>query len=215
MREQGAAGGYVLLTLCCAADWAKGLQAGDVVLHAGGPGAMGMALSQVAAARGLRLVSVIRNRPGVDESVALLKEHGSFAAVSEDYARSAAFRKLLSDLPQPKLAINGLGGEVSARAGSRLCVRVYVCVCAQSRALQAATGVARLLAPGSALVTYAGAAVRLPASLFVERGIRAEVRRGARCGRYAAHSGNAAGLQLAALVRGCRQGRCATARQRR
>ncbi len=35
---------------------------------------------------------------------------------------------------------------------------------------------ARLLAPGSALVTYAGDALRLPASLLIERGIRVEVR---------------------------------------
>lgn len=82
----------------------------------------------------------------VDQSISLLKEHGSFAAVTEDYARSAAFRRLLSDLPAPQLALNGLGGR-------------------------AATDAARVLASNGTLVTYGGKSVQVPASLLVDRGI--------------------------------------------
>ncbi len=75
-----------------------------------------------------------------------MKEHGAFAAVTEDYARSAAFRRLLSDLPKPQLALNGLGGR-------------------------AATDAARVLGHNGTLVTYAGKSVQIPASLLIERGV--------------------------------------------
>jgi trans-2-enoyl-CoA reductase len=75
-----------------------------------------------------------------------LKEHGAFAVVTEDYARSAAFRRLLSDLPKPRLVLNGLGGR-------------------------AATDAARLLEEKGTFVSYAGKSVQIPTSLLIERGI--------------------------------------------
>lgn len=144
------------------------LKAGDVVVHAGSPGSVGLALAQLAASSKVKLVSILRNGPGVrgnwwfffnvwvsnrrpwfeqvEQSVSLLKEHGAFAAVTEDYARSAAFRRLLSDLPKPRLVLNGLGGR-------------------------AATDAARLLDEKGTLISYAGKTFQIPPSLLIERGI--------------------------------------------
>ncbi len=121
-------------------------RSGDVVVHAGSPGSVGLALAQIAASRGVRLVSIIANGPGVDVAVALLKEHGAVAAVTADYARGSEFRRLLADLPRPALALNGLGGR-------------------------AATDAARTLEAGGRLVTYAGRPFQIPSSLFIDRGI--------------------------------------------
>lgn len=121
-------------------------RSGDVVVHAGAPGSVGLALAQIAASRGIKLIAVLTNGPDVDVSVALLKEHGALAAVTSDYARTAVFRRLLSDLPKPSLALNALGGR-------------------------AATDAARTLAPGGRLVTYSGGPFQIPASLLIDRGL--------------------------------------------
>lgn len=147
--EQGASLTPVCAALRMLADAGHGLKAGDVVLHVGAPGAVGMAVAQLGAARGLRVVTIIGNAPASAEAIATLKEHGSYMAVTDAYARSAAFRKLLADLPVPRLALNGRGGP-------------------------AATDAARALAQGATLVTYGGAAVQVPASLLVARGLRLE-----------------------------------------
>jgi trans-2-enoyl-CoA reductase len=88
----------------------------------------------------------MENGPGVDEAVALLKEHGAFAAVTTDYARTAAFRRLLADLPAPTLALNGLGGR-------------------------GATEAIRTLGVGGTLVTYGGKPFDVPSSHLIDGGI--------------------------------------------
>lgn len=142
-----------LLPVCAALQmvttFSHGLKQGDVVLHAGSPGAVGMAVAQIASSKGFKVVSIIRDEPGSADAVALLKEHGSYLAVTADYARTAAFRKLVSDLPAPRLLLNGLGGRAAVDAG-------------------------RLLVAGSSVVTYAGSAMQIPASLFIDRGVRFE-----------------------------------------
>ena len=77
----------------------------------------------------------------------LMQGIGASLVVNDSYARTPAFAKLLADVPAPALGINGAGGT-------------------------AFTSVARALAPGSTLVTYAassGQPLRATLDLFTQR----------------------------------------------
>jgi NADPH:quinone reductase-like Zn-dependent oxidoreductase len=41
------------------------LKAGDVLVHAGSPGSVGLALAQLASAAKIKLITIVRNGPGV------------------------------------------------------------------------------------------------------------------------------------------------------
>ena len=72
---------------------------------------------------------------------------GASLVVSDTYARTPAFAKLLVDVPPPALGINGAGGAPF-------------------------TSVARALAPGASLATYAamtGQPARITLDLFTQR----------------------------------------------
>lgn len=80
--------------------------AGDVVVHLGGQTAVGQCLAQLAAARGVQLVSLVSaDVPAADDAVDLLKNLGAFAAAPAAYALDAAFRKLIRDLGAPRLLV--------------------------------------------------------------------------------------------------------------
>ena len=143
--ETGAALGSVCAAVALLGEHGSQLKSGDVLIHVGGAGAVAMALTQLVP-KGVKIVHIMANEPGVDDAVAQLKEHGAFAAVTADYARTAAFRRLLSDVAAPSLVLNGLGGD-------------------------AATEALRMLAPGGRMVTYAGRPFSIPSSLLIDRGV--------------------------------------------
>lgn len=64
-----------------------------------------------------------------------MKAYGAYIVVGDDYIRTNEFRKLIADLPRPKLALNCVGGD-------------------------SATEMSRLLAPGGTIVTYGGASLK-------------------------------------------------------
>jgi trans-2-enoyl-CoA reductase len=110
---------------------------------------VGQAVMQLAKARGVKTISIIRNRfekkiffyyyisfnlssfilllgylflfslfftfnvyrPDFDVMVERLKGQGSYIVVSSDYSRTPQFKRLISDLPAPKLALNCTGGD--------------------------------------------------------------------------------------------------------
>ena len=82
----------------------------------------------------------------------MLSSIGADIVVWEQYLHTADFYDLISDLPQPKLALNCVGGRV-------------------------ATDMARALGPNGTLVTYGNLSkepVKLPASLVKSRKISSE-----------------------------------------
>ena len=93
---------------------------------------------------------MVNNPSNYDEVTDGLKAMGADIVTDYDYPSTHAFARLLSDLPAPSLGINGDGGA-------------------------SATAIARVLAPGSSLVTYGGSrlagAVSVPASVFTQRGV--------------------------------------------
>eukprot|EP01094_Clydonella_sp_ATCC50884_P013603 TRINITY_DN2388_c0_g1_i1.p1 TRINITY_DN2388_c0_g1~~TRINITY_DN2388_c0_g1_i1.p1 ORF type:complete len:362 (+),score=113.06 TRINITY_DN2388_c0_g1_i1:88-1173(+) len=125
------------------------LSSGDVVVQNGANSMVGQCVVQLAKARGIRTINIIRDRPNWEEAVEMLKAQGGDIAVTESYARTPEFQQLIGDLPAPALALNCTGGR-------------------------SATDIARLLATGGKHVTYGGMskrAIQLPTSLMIFRGI--------------------------------------------
>lgn len=107
------------------------LSPGDVVVQNGGSSQVGQAVVQIAAQMGVKTVSTVRNSPGVEQTIERLKALGGTVVVLEEYAESFRLKKLISDLPPPKLALNCVGGPP-------------------------AHALARLLDKGATMVTYGG-----------------------------------------------------------
>jgi len=125
------------------------LSPGDVIIQNCGTGAVGLSVAQIGKAKGLRVISVIRERSNYGPTVERLKAWGNDIVVSSRYVGTFAMRRLLEDLPPPKLALNGAGGPT-------------------------ATELARLLGKGGTMVTYGNASGKpfsIPTSLFTTQDI--------------------------------------------
>eukprot|EP01120_Amphizonella_sp_Union-15-10_P005811 TRINITY_DN1774_c0_g1_i1.p1 TRINITY_DN1774_c0_g1~~TRINITY_DN1774_c0_g1_i1.p1 ORF type:complete len:373 (+),score=63.04 TRINITY_DN1774_c0_g1_i1:130-1248(+) len=130
-------------------DFVK-LKEGDVIIQNAGNGQIGSAISQIANGRGIKTISVIRPRPDHAEVTELLKVYGSYIVVPEDYLPTQDFKRLISDLPKPKLALNAVGGPT-------------------------VTEMARNLAVGGTLVTYSGVfnkSIQIPTSVLLHNNIK-------------------------------------------
>lgn len=125
------------------------LKSGDTLLVNGATGSVGQCLVQMANARGIKTISVLRSRAKFEDAVDHLKNIGSYIAVSEDYTKGAAFKNLISDLPAPKLALNAVGGT-------------------------AATELIRHLGENGTLVTYGGMSrkpIQVPTSSLIFKNV--------------------------------------------
>lgn len=91
------------------------LKAGDLLIHYGAESLSGQALVQLAKAKGIITVSIVRNVSQADEISHVLKALGSDIVLPEWLACSWRFQRLLSDLPKASLVVvNGFGEDVSA-----------------------------------------------------------------------------------------------------
>lgn len=115
------------------------LKEGDVVIQNCANSIVGQSVIQLAKAKKLVTINVIRPRYDEGEMVERLKHVGGSVVVDENYARSPNLKKILADLPPPKLALNGVGGA-------------------------SATNLAQLLGDGGVMVNY-GAMSRQPVTI--------------------------------------------------
>lgn len=126
------------------------LEEGDVIIQNNAASTVGQVVQQLAAERGLVVVNVMRDHPEWEELSAHFQGlNPAGITVSEQFARSAEFPKLLKDLPAPKLALDGTGGAMSI-------------------------AIARALRPGGTMVTYGNVSkkpVTLPMDLLLDRGV--------------------------------------------
>lgn len=153
------------------------LNKGDVVVQNNGASTVAQAVVQLAAAKGVRTVTLVRpgTGPEWDQLVPHLTSLGATLVASEEEAGRHEFAKTLKDLPAGVLGLNSSGGA-------------------------AATLVARSLAQGATLVTYGTAgrrpAITVPLDLFTARDLTlrgfnldAAVKAGARAARDAEVAG--------------------------
>lgn len=89
------------------------LNKGDVVIQNGANSAVGQAVIQLTALRGIKTINIVRDDGDYDETVQHLKSLGATVVCTADYVGSAKFKELTSDLPAPKLALNCVGGKTS------------------------------------------------------------------------------------------------------
>jgi trans-2-enoyl-CoA reductase len=85
--------------------------AGDVIIQNGSNSMVGLSVVQLAAARGVKTINIVRDRPEIEHSVTRIKQLGGHLVVTEDYFNSSYFSRLISDLPKPKLGLNCVGGQ--------------------------------------------------------------------------------------------------------
>eukprot|EP00744_Colponema_vietnamica_P000971 GILI01001676.1.p1 GENE.GILI01001676.1~~GILI01001676.1.p1 ORF type:complete len:373 (-),score=167.24 GILI01001676.1:310-1377(-) len=109
----------------------ESLKAGDVLIQNGANSTVGQAVIQLAKEKNVKTINIIRNRPEQDKVVERLKTLGADVVVTEDVLGTADFKKVLSDLPAPRLGLNCVGGA-------------------------SVTEMARILGNKSTLVTYGG-----------------------------------------------------------
>lgn len=123
------------------------LKEGDVIVQNNAASTVGQAVIQLAAARGIKTVNILRQRDDYEDVVNHFHGLGATLVVDEDLARTPAFADLLKDLPAPKLGLNSVGGA-------------------------AATSVAKALGHGATMVTFGGMSrkpVTVPTSLLVSK----------------------------------------------
>uniref|UniRef100_A0A8C0PQJ8 Enoyl-[acyl-carrier-protein] reductase, mitochondrial n=2 Tax=Canis lupus familiaris TaxID=9615 RepID=A0A8C0PQJ8_CANLF len=109
------------------------LQPGDWVIQNASNSGVGQAVIQIAAALGLRTINVVRDRPDLQELTDRLKSLGAEHVLTEEELRKHEMKNFFKDMPQPRLALNCVGGKSS-------------------------TELLRHLAPGGTMVTYGGMA---------------------------------------------------------
>uniref|UniRef100_A0A2K6V4K8 Enoyl-[acyl-carrier-protein] reductase, mitochondrial n=1 Tax=Saimiri boliviensis boliviensis TaxID=39432 RepID=A0A2K6V4K8_SAIBB len=109
------------------------LQPGDSVIQNASNSGVGQAVIQIAAALDLRTINVVRDRPDIQKLTDRLKSLGAEHVITEEELRRPEMKNLFKDMPQPRLALNCVGGKSS-------------------------TELLRHLARGGTMVTYGGMA---------------------------------------------------------
>ncbi|XP_008566888.1 PREDICTED: trans-2-enoyl-CoA reductase, mitochondrial isoform X6 [Galeopterus variegatus] len=89
------------------------LQPGDSVIQNASNSGVGQAVIQIAAALGLRTINVVRDRPDIQNLTDRLKNLGAEHVITEEELRKPEMKNLFKDMPQPRLALNCVGGKSS------------------------------------------------------------------------------------------------------
>ncbi|XP_070691491.1 enoyl-[acyl-carrier-protein] reductase, mitochondrial [Pempheris klunzingeri] len=126
------------------------LRPGDSVIQNAANSGVGQAVIQIAAARGINTINVIRDRPEFTQLSDRLKAIGATHVIKEEALRRPETKELFKTCPKPKLALNGVGGK-------------------------SATELLRHLQFGGSMVTYGGMAkqpVTVPVSALIFKDVK-------------------------------------------
>lgn len=130
-----------------------GLESGDWLIQNAGSSAVSQAVSQIAKTKGINVISVIRDRPNLKETVDKLVKQGATKVITEEENGDRGVSAEIAKLTQGKLkiALNSVSGKSSSN-------------------------IARKLAPDSTIITYGGMSkqpVTFPTSLFIFKNLKA------------------------------------------
>ncbi|XP_054476991.1 enoyl-[acyl-carrier-protein] reductase, mitochondrial [Anoplopoma fimbria] len=126
------------------------LKPGDSVIQNAANSGVGQAVIQIAAARGINTINVVRDRPEFTQLSDRLKAMGGTHVIKEETLRRPEMKELFKTCPKPKLALNGVGGK-------------------------SATELLRHLQYGGSMVTYGGMArqpVTVPVSALIFKDVK-------------------------------------------
>lgn len=129
-----------------------GLNKGDWLIQNAGTSAVSQLVSQIAKAKGINVISVIRDRPNFEEVATKLINQGATKVITEEQNGDRDVGKEIANLTQGKMkiALNSVSGKSSSN-------------------------IARKLAPNSTMITYGGMSkqpVTLPTSLFIFKNLK-------------------------------------------
>eukprot|EP01138_Halocafeteria_seosinensis_P000669 gb/GECG01000685.1/.p1 GENE.gb/GECG01000685.1/~~gb/GECG01000685.1/.p1 ORF type:complete len:381 (+),score=40.71 gb/GECG01000685.1/:1-1143(+) len=92
-------------------DFAK-LEPGDVIVQNGATSGLSQVLLQLAAERGIVVINIAREHNDWEDLVRHFQGlNNACISVTESYARTPEFQRLLADVPQPKLGVDLVGGR--------------------------------------------------------------------------------------------------------
>ncbi|XP_051920467.1 enoyl-[acyl-carrier-protein] reductase, mitochondrial [Hippocampus zosterae] len=159
------------------------LEPGDSLIQNAANSGVGQAVIQIAAAKGIRTINVLRDRPQFTRLSDGLKALGASHVIKEDALRRPDMEELFQTCPKPKLALNAVGGK-------------------------SATELLRHLRVGGSMVTYGGMSrqpVTVPTSALIFKDVKV---RGFWVTRWKRqHSNGALRATLAELCSLLRQGK--------
>ncbi|XP_061453665.1 enoyl-[acyl-carrier-protein] reductase, mitochondrial isoform X2 [Rhineura floridana] len=89
----------------------EALKPGDSVIQNAANSGVGQAVIQIAAAKGIKTINVVRDRPNLQELVDRLKSLGADHVITEEMLRKPEGKDLFKKIPRPVLALNGVGGK--------------------------------------------------------------------------------------------------------
>lgn len=161
------------------------LKPGDTVIQNAANSGVGQAVIQIAAARGIKTINVIRDRPQFAELSERLKAIGASYVVKEEDLRRPEMKELFKVCQKPKLALNGVGGK-------------------------SATELLRHLQFGGSLVTYGGMSkqpVTVPVSALIFKDVKVRGFWVTRWKRDHSHDGSAFRAMLDELCALIQQGK--------
>lgn len=147
-------GGTISVNPCTAYQLVNnyGVEAGDWIIQNAGTSAVSQLVAQIAKAKGINVISVIRDRPNLQETVDKLTKLGATKVLTEDENADRSIAGEIKKLTNGKLklALNSVGGK----SGSNI---------------------ARKLANDATFITYGGMSkqpVTLPTSLFIFKNLK-------------------------------------------
>ncbi|KAK9721280.1 mitochondrial 2-enoyl thioester reductase [Basidiobolus ranarum] len=128
------------------------LKEGDYVIQNGGNSGVGQAVIQIARARGINTINIIRDRENFEEAAQKLKDLGATHVFADTQIRKPDTRDFIKSLGRPiRLGLNCVGGKTT-------------------------TDMARLLGNNATLVTYGGMSrepLTFPTSIFIFKNLTA------------------------------------------
>ncbi|KAG7469099.1 hypothetical protein MATL_G00125270 [Megalops atlanticus] len=89
----------------------EALRPGDSVIQNAANSGVGQAVIQIAAARGIHTINVVRDRPDFQQLSDRLQELGASHVIKEETLRKPEMKELFKKVPRPRLALNGVGGK--------------------------------------------------------------------------------------------------------
>ncbi|XP_066573833.1 enoyl-[acyl-carrier-protein] reductase, mitochondrial isoform X2 [Amia ocellicauda] len=159
------------------------LNPGDSLIQNAANSGVGQAVIQIAAARGVRTINVVRHRPELHSLSERLQALGADHVLTEEALRRPEMKELFKKCPRPRLALNGVGGK-------------------------SATELLRHLQSRGTMVTYGGMAkkpVTVPVSALIFKDVKVRGFWVTQWKKDHAHDEGALGemvAQLCALIRG-------------
>ncbi|KAF6715566.1 Trans-2-enoyl-CoA reductase, mitochondrial [Oryzias melastigma] len=161
------------------------LMPGDSVIQNAANSGVGQAVIQIAAAKGINTINVVRDRSEFAQLSERLKAMGATHVIKEEALRRPELKEVFKSCPKPKLALNGVGGR-------------------------SATELLRHLQIGGSMVTYGGMSkqpVTVPVSALIFKDVKVRGFWVTQWKRDHSHDGSLFGAMLDELCSLIRQGK--------